>query len=232
MNVKEQPQNAQYVPGWNDPKSPNYNPNLQHSPETLDPANPASRAINPAYGQTRLPERPLNSNPSHQPHECCGRIFQSKEAFDDHFASVHQPFYFDELGKRVDNPDYIAPEAAGAAHSSLGLPMAEHRAGPFSGVGHSTGLAATEKRIPVPASFNNPAADTAAVGQASAADPKCVCGKLKSEHFNRRGDWYCSDTDNTQKFAAAPIVAAPVQPASSTSTATKGASWGTTKSAK
>jgi hypothetical protein len=123
-------------------------------------ADPRTRAINPAYGKQRPPEKPLNSNPSHQPHECCGRIFQSKELFDNHFASVHQPFLTNGEGISEANPSYIAPENAntGAVHG--GLPYAEHRAGGFAGRGHSTGLAATEKFIPVPESqkhlINNP----------------------------------------------------------------------------
>jgi hypothetical protein len=109
------------------------------------------RPIHPAYGRTRLAERPLNTNPSHQPHECCGRIFQSKAEFDAHFAATHVPFTLDSHGKQVANPSYIAPENANVGVHQ-GLPMAEHRAGLHGEQGFSTGLAATEKYIPVPES--------------------------------------------------------------------------------
>jgi hypothetical protein len=81
----------------------------------------------------------------------------SKEAFDAHFSEVHHPYHHDEFGNRMENAKYVAPENANAGAHGAGLPFAEHRAGPYSEQGHSTGVAATEKRIPVPNSFNAPA---------------------------------------------------------------------------
>ena len=142
-NAPLTPDSNRYADGWNDPKSPAYNPNLT-------PAG-TMRPIHPAYGAQRLVERPLNTNPSHQPHECCGRIFQSKSEFDAHFAATHVPFTRDGQGSQIANPSYIAPENANVGQHQ-GLPMAEHRAGSYGERGFSTGLAATEKYIPVPES--------------------------------------------------------------------------------
>jgi hypothetical protein len=133
-------------------KNPNQNPdpNFQQNAPQNDPT---QRAIHRAYG-ARTPEA-MTTNPSHQPHECCGRIFPDKEAFNNHFAAVHVPYVKDENGKQVENPSYVAPENAnpsGTGHT--GLAYAEHRVGGEEAPGFSTGLKATEKRIPFPRSGN------------------------------------------------------------------------------
>jgi hypothetical protein len=141
------------------------NPNEQ--PKMSDPnfQQNDQRAIHRAYGQ-RTPET-LTNNPSHQPHECCGRIFPDKVAFNAHFASIHQPFLTGKDGKQIENPEYLAPGKAEVAPIHAGLPLAEHRVGGLSQQGHSTGLAATEKRIPVPNS-GNPLTGAEQVGPAAA----------------------------------------------------------------
>lgn len=37
--------------------------------------------------------------PIHEPHECCGKNFPSKEAFQAHFSDIHAP----------DSPNYVEP---------------------------------------------------------------------------------------------------------------------------
>lgn len=138
------------------------------TPDSNDPrySKPSSeRPIHPAYGAHRLPEV-LNTNPSHQPHECCGRIFPDKPAFDAHFAAVHVPFTTDAQGKQVANPSYVEPGKDVASVHHVGLPHAEHRAGGLNEQGHSTGLKATEKYIPIPDS-GTPATVTDATAETS-----------------------------------------------------------------
>jgi hypothetical protein len=182
--------------------------------DVLTPAYPAVVTTT----NVRPPDRPMVTNPSHQPHECCGRIFQDKAAFDAHFASVHQPYTFDGAGNRFDNPEYVAlgavvadtdaksrADSAKVVTSHSALPLAEHRVGNYGETGHSTGLAATEKHIPRPTSGDY----STGAEQVDAICTRAGCGKAKSAH---RAGQFCNAT-GTEAFEAPvvkPLVAGPL----------------------